>query len=175
MKRAITRGGFTLVELLVITSVLVLISATSFPSLVRYYEEQKLRQAAIELQSFLLAARSLARRNDGTCTVTLSTAGATAGSAPICSAASLSPLNLATLTSVRGLCLSSNGAVGTGCTAPNPTQVAFNPLGVLAGPSRTLFLASTASRAQYCVRLSLALIRVGSRNGTAGACTFTRM
>lgn len=173
-------AAFTLVELLVITSVLVLLSAASFPALIRYYEEQKLRQAAIELQSFLLQARSLAERRDGTCTVTLTTTGASAGNAPICSRANLSALDLPQITSVRGLCLSENGSVGTACTAPNPTQVVFNSLGVLAVPqagatsTRRLFLSGSATRVQYCLDLSLALIRVGFRNGTSGDCTFTR-
>lgn len=171
-------AGFTLVELLVTAAVLIVVSSVSFPNVVRFYEDQKLRQAAIELQSHLQRGRTLAQRQQGRCTLAISsgTGGAAvqvSGAADVtntaCPAATLPALNLSAVTGVRGLCVTSTGS---GCSAP--AAIDFLPLGVQAGAPRTLFLSGTATTTQFCVDLNLTLIRVGFRNGGSGACTYSR-
>jgi len=166
-------SGFTLVELLVISSVLVVLSSISFPNVLRFYEDQKLRQAAIELQSHLQRGRTLAQRLQGRCSLAISsgTGGAAVqvSGTESCAAANLETLNLSALAGVRGLCVTSTGS---GCSAP--ADLAFLPLGVLSGAPRTLFLSGTATNSQFCVDLNLTLIRVGFRNGSSGACTYSR-
>jgi prepilin-type N-terminal cleavage/methylation domain-containing protein len=173
--------GFTLVELLVTAAVLVVVSSVSFPNLVRFYEDQKLRQAAIELQSHLLRGRTLARRLQSLCSLSISNGagGATvqvSGSAGVtnnaCSSTNLPPLNLTTEVGVRGLCIRNTDGLPATCTAP--AAITFIPIGVLAGAPQTLFLSGTATNTQFCVNTSLTLIRVGFRNGSSGACTYSR-
>jgi Tfp pilus assembly protein FimT len=165
-------AGFTLSELLIIAAVLVVVSSVSFPNVLRFYEDQKLRQAAIELQSHLQRGRTLAQRLQGRCSLAISSG--TGGAAvqvtgsDSCAAANLQALNLSAVTGVRGLCVTSTGS---GCAAP--AGIAFVPLGVLSGAPRTLFLSGTATNSQFCVDLTLTLIRVGYRNGSSGACTYS--
>jgi prepilin-type N-terminal cleavage/methylation domain-containing protein len=165
--------GFTLVELLVTAAVLVVVSSVSFPNVVRFYEDQKLRQVAIELQSHLQRGRTLAQRLQRSCTLAISSG---AGGAAVdvtgtdaCAAANLQALNLSAVTDVRGLCVTNTGS---GCGAP--AAISFVPLGILAGAPQTLFLSGTATNTQFCVDLNLTLIRVGFRNGSSGACTYSR-
>lgn len=168
--------GFTLVELMVTAAVLVLISSISFPNLVRFYEDQKLRQAAIELQSHLQRGRTLAQRLQSRCTLAISSgAGGTTAQVSgsgACAATNLATLNLSTTVGVRGLCISNVDGGPTNCSTPPDTS--FVPLGVLEGAPRTLYLSGTATGTQFCVNLTLTLIRVGFRNANSGACTYSR-
>ena len=141
--------------------------------MLRFYEDQKLRQAAIELQSHLQRGRTLAQRLQNRCTLAISSG---AGGAAVqvtgtdaCTAANLQTLNLSSLTGVRGLSVTCSGS---GCSAP--VAVNFLPLGVLAGLPQTLFLSGTATNTQFCVDLNLTLIRLGFRHASGGACTYTR-
>ena len=166
-------AGFTLVELLVTAAVLVVVSSVTFPSVLRFYEDQKLRQAAIELQSHLQRGRTLAQRLQTNCVLAIS--GGAGGAAvqvtgtDACAAANLQALNLSALTGVRGLCVTSTG---TSCSAP--AAINFLPIGVLAGTPQTIYLTGTATNTQFCVDLNLTLIRLGFRHASSGACTNTR-
>ncbi len=170
-------AGFTLVELLVTAAVLVVVSSISFPNVVRFYEDQKLRQAAIELQSHLQRGRTLAQRFQNLCTLGISS-GAAGAAVQVsgttvtnnsCAAANLQALDLSAVTGVSGLSVTCSGS---GCSTP--VAINFLPLGVLAGDAQTVFLAGTATATQFCVDLNLTLIRVGFRNGSSGACTYSR-
>lgn len=171
--------GFTLLELLVTAAVLVVLSSVSFPVLVRSYEDQKLRQGAIELQGHLLRSRTLARRLQSPCSLSISSgdrgatvqvSGTTGVTNNACADTNLPVLNLSAETAVRGLCISD--VDGTRCSTP--AGITFLPLGVLAGASRTLYLSGSATATQFCVDVSLTLIRVGFRNANSGACTYSR-
>lgn len=168
--------GFTLVELLITAAVLMVVSSISFPNLVRFYEDQKLRQAAIEMQSHLLRGRTLAQRLQSNCTLAISNG---AGGATVqvsgggaCAATNLSALNLSAQVGVRGLCISNVDGGPASCSTP--AGITFLPLGVLMGNPQTLYLSGTGTGTQYCLNLSLTLIRVGFRNTSSGACTYSR-
>lgn len=167
--------GFTLVELMITAAVLVVISSISFPALLRFYETQKLRQVAIELQSHLLRGRSLAQRFQNTCT--LSTSNGAGGAivqvtgSGACAAANLQALNLTAEVGVRDLCIRNTDGLPATCSAP--ANISFLPLGVLVGTPQTLYLSGTATNTQFCVNLSLTQIRVGFRNASTGACTYS--
>lgn len=175
--RRTAEAAFTLTELAVAAAVLIMVSALSFPALVSSFEEQKLRQAAIEMQSLLLRGRTLAQRLQGTCQMTIAsnaTAPASVSvsvSGGVCSTSDLSTHNLRQLSGVRALALS--------CST-TPCSVEFNALGAINGNPQILYLSIPAinnrsiSNAQFCVNVGLTLIRVGSRNGSSGACNYTR-
>jgi type II secretory pathway pseudopilin PulG len=175
--------AFTLMELLTIAAILVLLSATSFPSLVRFYEEKKLRQAAIELQSHLLRSRNLAQQQRGSCglsisnnngvNVTATPAGSFTGT-NVCTNTLLAPLALTTLTGVRGLAVGSSRSSNPSCLAATPCTLVFNSLSVLVGDPQIFYLSGSAITSQYCVDLSLTLIRIGTRNSNSGSCLYTR-
>ena len=170
-------AGFTLTELVVVAAILVLVSSASFPAVVRFYEEQKLRQAAIELQSHLLRGRTLAQRLQSNCTMAISsgvsnTAVQVTGSGS-CANTSLSALNISQLISIRDLCIS-NDASNSATRCATPATITFLPLGVLAGAPQQLVLSGTTSTAQACLDLNLTLIRVGFRPNGSSTCTYSR-
>lgn len=169
-------ASFTLVELLVTAAVLMVVSSISFPSLVRFYEDQKLRQAAIELQSHLQRGRTLAQRLQNNCSLSISAGGvgstAQVSGTGACANTNLPPLNLSTEVGVRGLCVSNADDGPTTCTTPS--GITFLPLGVLVGDPQTLYLSGTATGTQFCLNLSLTLVRVGFRNASSGTCTYSR-
>jgi len=175
------RSAFTLLELLTIAAILVIASVAIFPIMARFYEGQKLRQAAIELQSHLLRARSLAQRQQSICTISLSNGAAgadvqvtgTLTRANNPSVDCLASLNLSQLTGVRGLGLCVTHTSSGVCTVSGTIDnIVFLPMGVLVGAPRTLILSGSGTPAQVCLALSLSLIRVGYRPSGSGACSF---
>lgn len=204
-------AGFTLLELVVVATILVLASLISFPALVRALEQQKLRQAAMELQSMLLQARSLAQRQQGSCGISYgndTTVGVLARATPAANfsgtgtnanrcidaadvtsppdptRAVLPQLPLTQITGVRGLNLSrdvlvfnANGTTtstaGT-CGSATACAATFNTLGLLSGNRQIIYLSGSGTSTQYCVSLGLNLNRVGFRNGSSGACIYSR-
>lgn len=177
-RRCHTTGtsSFTLVELMVTAMVLVVVSSVSFPNVVRFYEGQKLRHAAIELQSHLLRGRTLAQRLQSGCSLTISNGltvqvSGSNSTNNACSSANLPPLNLTTEADARNLCISSGDGGPAICSTP--AEITFVPLGVLAGAPRTLYLSTPRTDSQFCVDLNLTMVRVGFRNGSSDACTYT--
>ena len=173
MNRTIRHQGFTLPEVAVVSGLMVVVTVATYPTMMSYYEHQKLEQAATELHAYLLRARSLAQRTDLACTITFTTTTLSATSSATSTsggcANNLRALNLSVSNSVPNLCLSSSL---DNCTKPD--DLVFTGRGTLVGPGSSLFLGSRGVGRQFCLNLGLSLIRLGSRNGSEASCNFVR-
>ena len=172
--------AFTLVELMVIVAVIGLVSGAAFTTMAAFLQEQKLRQASLELASYLQSARARAQREGKTCELAFSGAsltliGPTAASGNVCNTLPLQPsLNLATVSGVSGLTVSFSGL---------NNAITLTRLGTLASASlsgvtvqampRIIFLSASGTTQQRCVFLDLVGIRTGWRTGNSGACTYS--
>ncbi len=172
--------AFTLVELMVIVAVIGLVSGAAFTTMAAFLQEQKLRQASLELASYLQSARARAQREGGICELAFSGAsltliGPTAGGTNVCNDPPLQPsLNLATVSGVSGLTVSFSGL---------NNAITLTRLGTLASQSlsgvtvqampRMIYLSASGTSQQRCVFLDLVGIRTGWRTGSSGACTYS--
>jgi type IV fimbrial biogenesis protein FimT len=174
--------AFTLVELMVIVAVIGLVSGAAFTTMAAFLQEQKLRQASLELASYLQSARARAQREGGICELAFSGAsltliGPTAASGNVCNTPPLQPsLNLATVSGVSGLTVS-----GAGST----TAITLTRLGTLASQSisgvrvsampRMIYLSASGTSQQRCVFLVGVGIRTGWRVPVkpTDKCTYT--
>jgi len=172
--------AFTLVELMVIVAVIGIVSGVAYTTMAAFLQEQKLRQASLELASYLQSARARAQREGGTCELAFSGAsltliGPTATSGNVCNTPPLQPsLNLATVPGVSGLTMSGSGST----TAITLTRLGTLASKSLSGPTvpampRMIYLSAPGTTQQRCLFLDLVGIRTGWRTGNSGACTYT--
>ena len=176
--REISRQAFTLLELMVIISVIMTVSSLAIRGTYTYLQEQHLRQAANELVSYLLTARGRALRDSNdvsgaACEVQLdaatNTVGPTTAAANVCNAAPVLPaLNLLTASGGDALTISSSAGV-------SPFFITFTRSGVVASSNlssdtaitlpRIFYLSnSSATQMQRCVMVDLNSLRIGWRN-----------
>ena len=166
------QAGFTLVELLVIVAVIGIVSGIGLTTMASFLQEQRLRQAAFELASYLQSARARAQRDGKICRVEIdgtSTIKPSNSSDNGCT--QLPELNLQAVSGASGLTTDSSSA-GT---------MTFTPAGTLAFPnpfySPMIYLrysGASSTKVQRCLYLDLVSIRIGWRNGEQGACIYTR-
>jgi hypothetical protein len=184
--RLISRHAFTLLELLVTVAVIGIVSSLLIRSTYTYLQEQHLRQAANELLSYLLTARSRALREANlsgkACEVQLnastSTLEATTALANICNDYPVLPA-LDLLTASGGDALTITASEGS-----SPYYITFTRLGTVASSNlsssttitlpRIFYLSnSPATQMQRCVMVDLNSLRIGWRNSPATAhCTY---
>ena len=179
-------AGFSLVELLITISILSIISALAVNSIFSFLEQQRLRQAAIELISYLHTARARAMRESSLsgrpCEVQLT--ASTTELAPTSSTRNtcndvpgLSTLNLQASTRVQDLSISSS------LGSQDTYLMTFTRFGTLAAENISnttavsyplvLYLSGSATTVQRCVWLDTGLIRSGWRNPPASPnCTY---
>jgi prepilin-type N-terminal cleavage/methylation domain-containing protein len=178
--------GFTLVEGLITIAVLAIISAIASRSIFIFLEEQRLRQATIEMVSYLQTARARAIRESSVsgraCEIQLNLAQAELSASNalgnVCNdPPGLSSLGLRDSSSARDLSVSSNG-VNTGIY-----YFTFTRHGTLASSNlsssspvefpRVFYLSGSATEMQRCVWVDLAMIRSGWRSSpTVAGCTY---
>lgn len=179
-------AGFTVVELLITVSILAIVSALAFNSIYSFLETQRLRQAAIELISYLHTARARAMRESSLsgrpCEVQLT--ASTTEIAPTnlsrntCNdAPGLPSHNLRAASRVDGMSITSS--LGSQATY----LFTFTRFGTLANENISstdavnypivLYLGATATSVQRCVWIDTGLIRSGWRNPPATPnCTY---
>lgn len=170
--------AFTLVELMVIVAVIGIVTGVAFTSMAAFLQEQKLRQAAAELVSYLQSARAKAQREGGSCELGFSGAsltriGPVTGASNVCNTApALAAADLDAVSGASGLALS-------GSTSP----ITFTRAGSLASDSlsnatqitmpRLIVLSASGTSLRACVFLDLLSIRSGWRTTASGICSFT--
>jgi Tfp pilus assembly protein FimT len=167
--------AFTLMELMLIVAVIGIVTGVAFTSMAAFLQEQKLRQAAAELASYLQSGRARAQREGGAqaggvgfCELAISGTqiAPTTATYNVCNNAPLLPsLDLAAISAASGLAI----------TASSSTPITFTRLGTLASATmpRMIYLSANATTLQSCVFLDLVGIRTGWRLGDSGACTYT--
>jgi prepilin-type N-terminal cleavage/methylation domain-containing protein len=184
--RLTPRQAFTIVELMVTVAVFGIVSSLVIRGTYTFIQEQHLRQAANELVSHLLIARSRALReandSDKACELRLDAATtrveATDQAANICNDAPAIPaLDL----------LAASGAAALTITASegsSPYYITFTRMGTVASSNlsdntritlpRIFYLSnSPATQVQRCVMVDLNSLRIGWRNSPATAlCTY---
>jgi len=167
--------GFTLVELMVIVAVIGIVSAIGFSSMASFLQEQRLRQASLELASHLQSARSRAQREGGFCQLAVSgtTVSPTAASGNVCATApALGSLDLAAVWGASGLVVSGSTSSPLSFSRYGALASETSGTGLLPMP-RVLYLGANGTSVQRCVFLDLLSIRVGWRNGSSGTCTYS--
>jgi Tfp pilus assembly protein FimT len=113
-------GGFTLIEMMIITAIIGTTTALAVPSYINWNAKYQLRQAATEIQNQLSLARISAMSRNSVVNVSLVLSGGKVQvSAGDASGASVIPATQM-MGSVTGL-------------NPAPTTVAFSPLGIRSG------------------------------------------
>lgn len=170
--------AFTLVELMVIVAVIGIVSGVAFTSMASFLQEQKLRQAAAELASYLQSARAKAQREGASCELAFSGGSSTvirptAATGNVCNSSPLQAgLDLATVSGTSGLALS--GATTTNITFTRSGTLASDSVSssTVVSMPRLLYLSASGTSQQRCVFLDLVGIRIGWRNGTSGSCNY---
>lgn len=170
-------SGFTLLEILVILVILAIVSSVSYRSFVSFMQEQRLRQAAIELVSYLQTARARAMREADdvgqACELqlqpSLNLVEPTTHTENVChNTPALESIDLKLLSGIKDLSIS--GETG------DSYYFTFTRQGFLASSNlststfltlpRIIYLSTSSSQMQRCVLLDLASIRMGYRNST---------
>lgn len=171
------QAGFTLVELLVIVAVIGIVSGIGLTTMASFLQEQRLRQAAFELASYLQSARARAQRDGKPCKLEFdgTTIRPRSSAENHCFANSprLPDLNLATV----------SGASGLTITGSTTNAITFTPAGTLADElyglggrdtwTRVVYLGADRTNLQRCVFIDLVSIRIGWRNAGQTTCTYT--
>lgn len=169
------RAGFTLVELLVIVAVIGIVSGIGLTTMASFLQEQRLRQAAFELASYLQSARARAQRDGAICQLEFegTTIKPSSSTNNRCYTGSprLPDLNLAAVSGTAGLTIERS----------TTDSITFTPAGSLAFPSNDVFykliiyLGAPNTNVQRCVYLDLLSIYIGYRNDSnQSSCNYTK-
>ena len=186
--RSRSRQGFTMVELMVTIVVITIVTSVIASSAFRFLQEQRLRQSANELVSYLITARARALReatdSRKACEVELDastkTVKPTTHPDNICNdTPSLPPLDLLLASGGSDLTITSSAGL-------SPFLITFTRMGTVASTNLSsatvvtlprIFYFSNgspgATQVQRCVLVDLNSVRLGWRNTSAAAtCTY---
>ena len=160
--------AFTLIEVVLITALLVILSLVTLRSMLAFNEQRKLRSAAVELAGYLEVARATASARNAQCTIALSAAnGGTFehNGTTECPGGAMPPK--------VGL----GGAAGSQALKATVIQgsypLTFNPEGTITQPTTVSLSSNTVPDGAWCVDVQppLATVRIGWQQGD-GACNY---
>jgi prepilin-type N-terminal cleavage/methylation domain-containing protein len=154
-----SKTGFTLIELLVAVSILGIMASVSFKSVFGFYEQRRLRSAAIEVIGMIQEKRALVMAQRLT---------ANDACIDLDQTQSNSPINQGMVSGVKGLTVKTEAG-------GSPAALCFTPEGLIL-TQRTLVLSSpaVASQGEWCIIVTplLAQPNLGWRPNGQASCRF---
>jgi prepilin-type N-terminal cleavage/methylation domain-containing protein len=154
-----SKTGFTLIELLVAVSILGIIASVSFKSVFGFYEQRRLRSAAIEVIGMIQEKRALVMAQRLTANDACIDLDQTQPN---------SPINQGMVSGVKGLTVKTEAG-------GSPAALCFTPEGLIL-TQRTLVLSSpaVASQGEWCIIVTplLAQPNLGWRPNGQASCRF---
>lgn len=164
-------NGFTLIELMVATSALLILSAVGLRSMFVFLEQRKLRTAAVELSGYLQVARNAARAENSPCTLALNATGDTL--APDGSASNICNKAGTVLPDVK-LRANSGSRDVTVAFDSGAQSITFTPEGTITTGDTLLLSSANVPDGVWCVAVDapLATVRMGWRSTGQSTCNF---
>jgi prepilin-type N-terminal cleavage/methylation domain-containing protein len=154
-----SKTGFTLIELLVAVSILGIMASVSFKSVFGFYEQRRLRSAAIEVIGMIQEKRALVMAQRLTANDACIDLDQTQPN---------SPINQGMVSGVKGLTVKTEAG-------GSPAALCFTPEGLIL-TQRTLVLSSpaVASQGEWCIIVTplLAQPNLGWRPNGQASCRF---
>jgi prepilin-type N-terminal cleavage/methylation domain-containing protein len=183
--KLLSRQAFTLLELMVTVAVIGIVSSIVIPSTFRFLQEQKLRQAANELVSYLLTARAKALREASVsgkaCEVMLDASNKTVSpttNQPANACNDSPPLPVLNLIAASG----GSDLTITASEGNSPFFITFTRMGTVASSNlssstlvslpRIFYLSNARATHQRCVMVDLNSLRMGWRNSESDSCSY---
>jgi Tfp pilus assembly protein FimT len=175
LKKRAGEHAFTLVELLVFSSILLSVSAIGFNTMTTFSEERKMRAAGIELVGYLENARTMAQASNKPCVITITnevggifaphSSGVNSCSDP---GSIISTLNLSEATGSNHLKV--EVSAGSGGSIP----FTFTPEGTTLTGVTFLISSTNMKEGSWCVDVQppLATVRRGWRQKGSGSCNY---
>jgi prepilin-type N-terminal cleavage/methylation domain-containing protein len=170
-----TDSAFTMVELLVVSAIMLSLSAVGFNSMQSFSEERKLRNAGIELVGYLENARTMAQATNSPCVITLTNQSEGIfdpdSSAAVNSCKDegsiISKLNLSRFSGSDNLNVQVQSGSGT-------LPYTFTPEGTTRNGITFLLTSSSLKSGGWCVNIEppLATVRLGWRQNGSNACDY---
>lgn len=167
--------AFTVVELLVFSSIILSLSAIGYNTMMTFSEERKLRAAGIELVGYLENARTMAQASNTPCTITITNEnGGVFNPDPSASPNScrerdsiIGSLNLSQVSGSNHLIVEVDSGTGT-------VPFTFTPEGTAPTGITFLIRSSTMTVGSWCVDIQppLATVRRGWRQQGSSTCNY---
>lgn len=167
--------AFTMIELILFVTVLVLVSSIGFRSMFALLQQRKLRTAAIELSGYLQVARNVALTENSLCTIALTsqTGGVFKPDASVsgnaCKDGTITPsLNLRDLSGSTKLRVEPLPNAGT-------YPITFTPEGTLVEGATVLIRSTDVVDGSWCVDIQapLATVRIGWLPANSNRCDYS--
>jgi prepilin-type N-terminal cleavage/methylation domain-containing protein len=154
-------NAFTLVEVLLVSAILLILSSVGLRSMFFFSEQRKLRTAAVELSGYLQVARNVANAQNAPCTIALTNNNGGIFSADVsldnCREGSMPPaVRLGSYSGSRNL-------QATTLSGGGSFPLTFSPEGTLRQGATVLIRSSDVPAGAWCVDVQapLATVRLG--------------